>query len=150
MTSRSSPAPVAADPAAPRLCFLVIDTRFAVPVFVFLDSDPTGAAGYAGPPARRVTLSGAPGQRLGEGVEPWRTVGADPERGCRFAEFASDGQARAAGYAPVEPRYVGPDWASYTSVFHPEGAKAARPAADPVRRPQGRNGAAYRSVGGAR
>src|SRR5215218_2786423 len=80
VTPRSSPALAAGEPPAPRLCFLVIDTRFAVPVFVFLDSDPTGAAGYAGPPARRVTLSGAPGQRLGEGVEPWRTVGADPER----------------------------------------------------------------------
>ena len=31
------------DATPPRPCFLVIDTRFAVPVFVFLEADPAEA-----------------------------------------------------------------------------------------------------------
>jgi hypothetical protein len=142
LTPRTRPALVAGDdPSVPQPYFLVVDTRFAVPVFVFLDADPTGASGYAGPPARRVTLT----QTEGSGaVPPGSTIGADPWAGGRYAEFASDGHARAAGFAPVEPRYVGPDWASYASVFHPEGAKGTRPLTDPLRRPRGRNGSAHR------
>jgi hypothetical protein len=132
---------VAGDPDVPQPYFLVVDTRFGVPVFVFLDTDPAGAAGYPGPPARHVTLARTEGSGS---VQPGSTVGADPFARGRYAEFASDGHARAAGFAPVEPRYVGPDWASYTSVFHPEGTKGAGPAADPVRRPKGRNGSAHR------
>jgi hypothetical protein len=138
-SSRS--AVLAGDPLGPCPYFLVVDTRFAVPVFVFLDADPAETPGYPGPRARAVTLA-----RLEEGgsVQPNATIGADPLGAGRYAEFASDAHARAAGYAPVEPRYVGPDWASYASVFHPEGDKGARPPADPARRPRGRNGKAGR------
>ncbi len=141
MTPSTRPALVAGDPPIPQPYFLVVDTRFAVPVFVFLDADPAGATGYAGPPARRVTLARTD---AGGSVQPNSTIGADPFARGRYEEFASDGHARAAGFAPVEPRYVGPDWASYTSVFHPEGAKGSGPPADPLRRPRGRNGSAHR------
>lgn len=149
MTPRSRPAPVAGDTPAPCSCYLVIDTRFAVPVFVFLDADPTGADGYGGPPGRPVTLTLAGGPGRTGSVGPGFTIGADPGRSGRFAEFASDGHARAAGFAPIEPRYVGPDWASYSTVFHPEGAKSARPPHDPARRQHARNGPAHRKGSGS-
>ena len=142
MTTRTHPAPVAGDPAVPRPCFLVIDTRFAVPVFVFLDTDPAETVGYPGPRPRRVTLARTEAGGSAASIQPGSTIGADPWGADRFAVFASDGQARAAGFAPVEPRYVGPDWASYASVFHPEGTKVVRPPGDPLRRPRGRNGPA--------
>jgi hypothetical protein len=131
-------------PQANHPYFLVIDTRFTVPVFVFLDSDPTEVPGYAGPRVRRVTLTRMEDSGSFESVQPGSTIGADPWGTGRYAEFASDGHARAAGYAPVEPRYVGPDWASYSSVFHPEGSKDFRSPADPLRRARGRNGPAHR------
>jgi hypothetical protein len=141
LTPRTRPAPVAGDPPVPQPYFLVVDTRFAVPVFVFLDADPAGTTGYPGPPARPVTVARTD---AGGSVQPGSTIAADPFARGRYAEFPSDGHARAAGFAPVEPRYMGPDWASYASVFHPEGARGASPPADPLRRPRGRNGQAHR------
>jgi hypothetical protein len=135
--------------------FLVIDARFRVPVFVFLELDPRGAAADPGLAVRGVTLEPVgtgPGRRphpAGAAVGPQVAVGRDPERPDRFVEFPSDGHVRAAGFTLIEPRYVGPSWESYLSVFRPEGeargkAPAPRPGAPaPARRPAARPGGTH-------
>ncbi len=110
-------------PVEPTAYFLVIDRRYSVPVYVFLESDPVSDEDYDGPPARAVTLAPAvkPTRPDGYGIRTEGTVGADPRREDRFAEFRSDGQAQAAGFALIEPRYIGRDWQSYSAAFRPEG-----------------------------
>lgn len=111
--------------------FLVIDGRFPVPVFVFLDLDPRGTGGDPALVAREVTLDLAAEADRG-GVRSDAVIAADPGRRDRFREFPSDRAARAAGFSPVEPRYVGPTWNAYQTVFRPEGTgPAKRPAARP-------------------
>jgi hypothetical protein len=78
------------------------------------------------PPVR----SGEP--RCWVGVSPTTSLGRHPEYWDRFKEFRSDGHARAAGYLPIEPRYVGPSWESYLGAFRPEGE---RPPKAPLPRP---------------
>jgi hypothetical protein len=112
--------------------FLVIDHRFRVPVFVFLELDPRGAAADPGLTVRGVTLElveTGPDRRPHPGgtmVRPQVAIGGDPERLDRFVEFPSDGHVRAAGFTLIEPRYIGPSWESYLSVFRPEGERRTK------------------------
>jgi hypothetical protein len=103
--------------------FLMIDKRFGAPIFVFLENEPPPESG--GPRGRWVNLEvqDAKVKHHGVGFASVSAIGGDPERRDRFAEFVSDGAVRAAGFALIEPRYVGPSWDMYLSVFHPEGGK---------------------------
>jgi hypothetical protein len=110
--------------------YLVIDRRFGVPIYVFVEVDPriTGFAANAGSPVLGVTLelAAAPPSipvRGGAGVRSDAAIGRDPQRVDRFREFRSDRHVRAAGFVLIEPRYVGPTWETYIGVFHPEGGK---------------------------
>ena len=115
----------------PRPYFLLIDDRFKVPVFVFVELKPKRRA-------REVSIEFAPAgpgvRRCWVGVGAASSLGRHPEHLDRFREFPNDAQARAAGYVPIEPRYVGPSWESYLGAFRPEGERppklpAVRPAA---------------------
>jgi hypothetical protein len=106
--------------------FLVIDTRYGVPIYVFLEHDPNKADERAKLRGRWVTLEPVvtaghsdPHSTLGTTA----AIGGDPNRPDRYAVFASEGAVRAAGFSLIEPRYMGPTWESYLSVFHPEGGK---------------------------
>ncbi len=114
----------------PRPYFLLVDHRFRVPICVFVEIEPRR-------PARAVTIEASvaePGEhRCRSGVGPTTCLGRHPQLWDRFKEFPSDGHARAAGYLPIEPRYVGPSWESYLAAFRPEGERPAKPA-----RPAGR------------
>lgn len=112
--------------------FLVIDGRFRVPVFVFLELDPRGTGADPTLVVREVTLDLTAEADRGGGVRSDAVIAADPGRRDRFREFPSDRAARAAGFSPVEPRYVGPTWNAYQTVFRPEGTG---PAKRPVARP---------------
>jgi len=107
-------------PAGPRPYFLLVDDRFQVPIFVFVELEPRR-------PARAVTIEFTPAtpgeRRCWVGVRPNTSLGRHPEHWDRFKEFPSDGAARAAGYMPIEPRYVGPSWESYLGAFRPEGER---------------------------
>lgn len=110
--------------------FLVIDKRFGMPIFVFLEVDPTAGAGYPNLPGHWVTLEPAAHSELGLPNTSLKlgnstSIGGDPNRHDRFAEFPSDRAVHAAGFALIEPRYVGPTWETYVGVFHPEGSKGA-------------------------
>lgn len=119
---RRLPTPRTAAPPAdgPSPYFLVVDDRFRVPIFVFVEVDPRR-------PARAVTIEPAPAGE--DGGARWAAVGAGtslarhPSQWDRFKEFPSDGHARAAGFLPIEPRYVGPSWESYLRAFRPEGER---------------------------
>jgi hypothetical protein len=133
----SAPRPIAtADrdpaPAGPCPYFLLIDRRFRVPIFVFVEVEPRR-------PARAVTIEFTPvgrgEHRCWVGVRPNTSLGRHPEHWTQFKEFASDGHARAAGFLPIEPRYVGPSWESYLGAFRPEGE---RPPKLTLPRPAGR------------
>jgi hypothetical protein len=123
--ARSSGDAAACDPE-PERYYLVIDRRFLAPVYVFLIEDPHGEPGFPGLEVRVITLAaGPPGE-----LTPQAAIGGDPHRPDRFARFSSDGHARAAGFALIEPRYVGPTWAAYLTAFRPDGPprdKKARP-----------------------
>jgi hypothetical protein len=111
--------------AEPEPYFLVIDRRFPAPVYVFLADDPRGEPGFPGFGVREVILAaGPPG-----GLTPELAVGGDPDRPDRFTRFPTDGHARLAGFALIEPRYVGPSWAGYLAVFRPEGPPRTKPLA---------------------
>jgi hypothetical protein len=119
--------------------FLVIDDRFRVPIFVFLELDPRESGGDGAGAVSIVTLElaaalpgGAP-RREGDSFRAHAAIGCDPHQPDRYVEFPSDGHVRAAGFALIEPRYVGPSWETYLNVYRPEGEKhfklaAARPA----------------------
>jgi hypothetical protein len=108
--------------------FLVIDNRFQVPVFVFLERDPRDVEADPKLRVREVTLELVSQTDRACGVRAEAAIGADPARRDCFREFATDRTARSAGYAPVEPRYVGLSWETYLSVFRPEGgSKLKRP-----------------------
>jgi hypothetical protein len=121
--------------------FLVIDNRFRVPVFVFLELDPRRPEADAGLAVHGVTLELAEtdsGRRSRSGGPVGRSqvaIGRDPSRPDRFVEFHSDGHVRAAGFTLIEPRYIGPTWESYLSMFRPEGerkSKAPKPQSPPA------------------
>jgi hypothetical protein len=119
----SDPAP--GDPE-PERYYLVVDRRFRAPVYVFLAEDPHGEPGFPGLGVREVTLASPPAG----GSTPLAAIGADPALPDSFREFRSDGHARAAGFALIEPRYVGPTWAAYLAVFRPDGPPRSRPPAN--------------------
>ena len=112
--------------------FLVIDNRFGVPIYVFLERDTMAIEGNPSLPGRWVTLEPAIPIELrykgppGHGFATQTAIGRDPQKSDRFAEFPCDGDVRAAGFALIEPRYVGPSWETYLSVFHPEGGKRSK------------------------
>jgi hypothetical protein len=123
--------------------FLVIDDRFRVPVFVFLELDPRLPAAGLGRAVHGVTLelaeapAGRAPQPGGTGVRAQAAIGGDPDRPDRFVEFPSEGHVRAAGFTLIEPRYVGPSWETYVSVFRPEGERRPKvPVAHPPPRPR--------------
>jgi hypothetical protein len=95
--------------------FLVIDDRFATPIYVILEADPSGEGGFPGLRVREVTLE--------ERVGPGAAVGRHPVRLDLFREFRSESGVTRAGFILIEPRYVGPSWFSYLTVFRPEGEK---------------------------
>jgi hypothetical protein len=109
--------------------YLVIDERFSVPIFVFLESDPRTNVRLADPGlfVRWVTLDlAAPrtdsaAARNSAGVRSDSAIGRDPERMERFREFPSERHLRAARFVLIEPRYIGPSWETYCGVFRPEG-----------------------------
>jgi hypothetical protein len=113
--------------------FLVIDPRFGVPIHVFLETDPRRAAAFPGLAVREVRIEPAPSAER----DARATIGQDPRQLARFREFRSDRAATGAGFIPVEPRYVGPTWESYSHEFRPQGEK-------PQKRP-GRSGSAVGS-----
>ena len=112
--------------------FLVIDNRFGAPIHVFLDLDPREHDGFPGLKVREVDLDSPllPGEevpwRAGLGAAPMGAVGQNPWRADRFQEFGSDRAVAAAGFALIEPRYVGPSWSAYLSAFRPEGGKPVK------------------------
>ena len=127
----SDRAPRDDEPAAgPRPYFLLVDGRFRVPICVFVEIEPRR-------PARAVTIEPSvaqPGEhRCRSGVGPTTCLGRHPQQWDRFKEFPTDRHARAAGYLPIEPRYVGPSWESYLAAFRPEGERPAKPARPPGR-----------------
>jgi hypothetical protein len=120
----SIPPPDEATPKpGPQPYFLIIDQRFRVPIFVFVETDPQR-------PTRAVTIEFAPvgtvPRRCWVGVRPGSAIGRDPEHWEQFKEFSSDGHVRAAGFLPIEPRYVGPSWESYLGAFRPEGERPTK------------------------
>lgn len=109
--------------------FLVIDTRYGVPIYVFLERDPNDMEGRAKLRGRWVTLepsaTAANGDLAHSTLGTSAAIGGDPNRPDRYAVFASEGAVRAAGFSLIEPRYLGPSWDTYLSVFHPEGGKGS-------------------------
>ena len=96
--------------------FLVVDDRFGTPIYVILETDPRRERGFPALRVREVTLE----ERAGLGA----AVGRDPVRLDRFRVFRSDAAVAGAGFILIEPRYVGPNWLSYLTAFHPEGEKS--------------------------
>jgi hypothetical protein len=104
--------------------FLVVDDRFGTPIYVILESDPRGERVFPTLRVREVTLE--------ERVGPGTAVGRDPVNLDRFRMFRSDAAVAGAGFILIEPRYVGPDWRSYLTAFHPEGEKPHKHRREPV------------------
>jgi hypothetical protein len=105
--------------------FLVVDSRFGTPIYVFLERDPHGQSDYPGLVVREVSLEAGAGPSA---VGRRAAIGRDPAHLEQFREFISDGAVARAGFILVEPRYVGPSWEGYCRHFRPEGEK-------PVKRP---------------
>jgi hypothetical protein len=98
--------------------FLVIDIRFGTPIYVFLEADPHGDAGYPGLAVHAVTL-----EEISTSGSRRYAIGRDPNCLERFREFVSDGAVARAGFILMEPRYVGTNWEGYCRHFRPEGGK---------------------------
>ena len=82
--------------------FLMIDHRFGVPIFVFLECDPSNDEGCPSQRGRWVTLEPVaprlhPMGRPNHGIASMASIGADPDRLDCYAEFASDSLVHAAG-----------------------------------------------------
>jgi len=103
--------------------FLIIDSRYGTPIYVFLEIDPRGAEAYPGLAVREVAIEFAPTtDRAGRRS----AIGRDPHHLNRFQEFTSDGATAKAGFILIEPRYVGPTWEAYTREFRPQGEKPTK------------------------
>jgi len=107
----------------PVIHFLVIDSRYGTPIYVFLEMDPRGADSYPELIVREVGIEFVPTtDRTGRRS----SIGRDPHRLNCFREFFSDGAAAKAGFILIEPRYVGPTWEAYTREFRPQGEKPTK------------------------
>jgi hypothetical protein len=93
--------------------FLVVDDRFATPIYVILGTDPCGERDFPALQVREIILEERDG--------PNAALGRDPASLDRFREFRSDRAVASAGFILIEPRYVGPSWQSYLTAFRPEG-----------------------------
>jgi hypothetical protein len=102
--------------------FLVVDSRFGTPIYVFLETDPHRDAEYPGLVVREVTLETIAPASCGRRI----AIGRDPNCLKKFQEFASDGAVACAGFILVEPRYVGANWEGYCRHYRPEGEKPAK------------------------
>lgn len=100
--------------------YLVIDTRFVAPVYVFLHSDPVTDKEFPGLPVRWVEL-----EPSRDASAAFDTVAQHPKQPDTFRGFRSDAAALGAGFSPIEPRYVGATWAAYSRVFR-YGARTVR------------------------
>lgn len=96
--------------------YLAVDDRFGTPIYVFLEEDPRGESGFPELRVREVTL----------GPDAGSAVGRDPARLDLFRWFRSDVAVNGAGFILIEPRYIGPCWASYLLAFRPGGEKPAK------------------------
>jgi hypothetical protein len=103
--------------------FLVVDARYGTPIYVFLESDPDGVAGYPGLAVQEVTLEAA---AIPPSAGRRAAIGRDPNHLERFREFASDWAVARAGFILIEPRYVGTSWEGYCRHFRPEGDKPTK------------------------
>jgi len=103
--------------------FLVVDARYGTPIYVFLESDPDGVAGYPGLAVQEVTLEAA---TIPPSAGRRAAIGRDPNHLERFREFASDWAVVRAGFILIEPRYVGMTWEGYCQHFRPEGDKPTK------------------------
>jgi hypothetical protein len=117
--------------------YLVIDTRYGVPIYVFLERDPNNADERAKLRGRWVTLepaaTAANDDPTHSTIGTSAAIGGDPNRPDRYAVFACERALHAAGFSLIEPRYMGPSWDTYLSVFHPEGGKRSLPASQRTR-----------------
>ncbi|HVK14808.1 MAG TPA: hypothetical protein VM597_39085 [Gemmataceae bacterium] len=105
--------------------FLVVDSRFGTPIYVFLEIDPAAEAGFPGFGIQPVTLETADNSAEGE-LPAGVAIGRDPGRLDQFRGFRSNGAVAGAGFILIEPRYVGPNWSAYLLAFRPEGDKPAK------------------------
>jgi hypothetical protein len=103
--------------------FLVIDSRFGTPIYVFLELDPRRAEAYPGLEVREVDIEFAPPPT---GAGRRSTIGRDPHQLNRFREFGSDAATAGAGFILIEPRYVGPSWEAYSREYRPQGEKPTK------------------------
>jgi len=101
--------------------YLVVDSRFGTPIYVFLEADPQGDAHYPGLAVQEITLEVAPGPGNRR-----TSIGRDPNHLSRFRAFASDGAVARAGFILMEPRFVGVNWEGYSRQFRPEGEKPVK------------------------
>ncbi|HSQ56815.1 MAG TPA: hypothetical protein VLM40_13825 [Gemmata sp.] len=100
--------------------YLVIDSRFGTPIYVFLEIDPRTVDAYPGLAVREVAIELASAEHCGRRRF---TIGRDPHHLDLFREFGSDGAAAGAGFILIEPRYVGPTWEAYSREYRPQGEK---------------------------
>jgi hypothetical protein len=103
--------------------FLVVDARYGTPIYVFLEFDPDGVAGYPGLAVQEVTLEAA---SIPPSAGRRTAIGRDPNHLEQFREFPSDWAVAKAGFILIEPRYVGATWEGYCQQFRPEGDKPAK------------------------
>jgi hypothetical protein len=107
--------------------FLVVDSRFGTPIYVFLEFDPHEEAGYPGIAVQEIVLEPIPARLSGRRY----SIGRDPNHLERFREFTSDGAVAHAGFILIEPRFVGVNWEVYCHQFRPEGEKPIKRAGRP-------------------
>ena len=104
------------DPHVIPMHFLVIDSRFASPVHVFLEQDPGIDKLFPnGLAVRRVRLE--PAEAADGGFDAGASVGQSPWQADEYREFRSDRAAAGAGFGLIEPRFIGSSWAAYSRVF---------------------------------
>lgn len=106
------------------MAFLIVDERFGVPIYVFLETDPRGTDDF--PPLRVCEVQF---EQLAAGVRPGTQgagVGQHPMSSMAFREFISDSAVAAAGYGLIEPRFVGNNWQQYLSGFCPGGNRSGK------------------------
>jgi hypothetical protein len=104
----------------PVMHFLVIDSRFNTPIYVFLEMDPRGSANYPELAVREVAIELVPAS---DQSERRYAIGRNPHQLSLFREFFTDGAAHKAGFILIEPRYIGPTWEAYSREYRPQGGK---------------------------